>query len=185
LQRFDRNVKQNFVSQHQRTFMTSWQTLSLFLHLLALSLWLGSITFFLVVFGPAVHELKPGVGIQVLNRGRIALESVAWIGIVLLMITGTANLIFRNQTSAGNLGQDYMIILSIKLFVFTAMLIHHSLQVFKYGPKIGALTPEAGIETPSWPEPLRSPWQRWFMLLKVNAALAPVAILLGLWLIKY
>ena len=39
--------------------MTAWHTLSLFFHLVALALWLGGIAFFLVVFGPAVHDLQP------------------------------------------------------------------------------------------------------------------------------
>jgi len=60
--------------------------------------------FFLVVFGPAVDELKPGAGIQVLNQGRIAFEAVSWTGIALIMITGMVNLILRNQISGGNLG---------------------------------------------------------------------------------
>ena len=164
--------------------MTPWHTLSLFLHLVALALWLGGITFFLVVFGPAVHELKPSAAIHVLNQGRVALEGVSWVGFILLMITGTANLIFRNQASGDHLGQYYVILLSIKLLVFVAMLVHHSLQVFKYGPKIAALTVDTNVEAISWPEPLRSYWQRWFVLLKINLALAPVAILLGLALAK-
>jgi uncharacterized membrane protein len=164
--------------------MTFWPTLSLLVHLLALALWLGGITFFLVVFGPAVHELKPGASIGVLNQGRIAFEAVSWTGIALLMITGIINLIIRNQISSGNLGQHYMLLLSAKLFIFVAMLVHHSLQVFKYGPKIVALTAEASAEIPCWPEPLRSHWRKWFALLKINAALGPIAVLLGLTLTK-
>ena len=164
--------------------MSSWQTLSLLVHLLALALWLGGVMFFLVVFGPAVDELKPGAGIQVLNQGRIAFEAVSWTGIALVMITGMVNLILRNQISGGNLGRYYMVMLSVKIFVFIAMLVHHSLQVFKYGPKIVSLTAQVSAETPSWPEPLRAHWQKWFMLLKINATLGPIATLLGLALIK-
>jgi len=164
--------------------MTFWYTLSVMLHLIALVLWLGGIVFFLVVIGPAAHELKPSAGIRVLNRGRVALEAVSWAGIALVMITGMTNLILRNQMSGANLGFRYMMILSIKLFVFIAMLVHHSLQVFKYGPKIVALTAQAGADAPSWPEALRFHWHKWFVLLKINAALGPVAILLGLALIK-
>jgi uncharacterized membrane protein len=164
--------------------MTPWYAVSLFLHLLALALWLGGIAFFLVVFGPAVHELNPGAGITVLNQGRVAFEALSWMGIVLVMITGMTNLILRNQMSGAYLGQTYMVVLAIKLFLFIAMLVHHSLQVFKYGPKILMLTAEAGAEVSSWPEPLRSHWQRWFLLLKLNAALGPVTILLGIALVR-
>jgi uncharacterized membrane protein len=164
--------------------MTPWYAVSLLVHLLALALWLGGIAFFLVVFGPAVHELKPGAGMKVLNQGRIAFEALSWVGIALVMITGMTNLILRNQMSGAYLGQYYMIVLTIKLFVFIAMLVHHSLQIFKYGPKIFELTAKVSDEVPSWPEPLRSHWQRWFLLLKINAALGPVVILLGLALVR-
>ena len=172
------------VTNASSRFMSFWHTLSTVAHLLALVLWLGGMTFFLVVFGPAIHELKPGPGIRALNQGRMALEALSWAGIALVMITGMANLILRNQISGGKLGQHYMIILSIKIVVFIAMLVHHSLQVFKYGPKIVALTAQVSTSTSSWPEPLRSQWQKWFMLLKVNASLGPLATLLGLALIK-
>jgi hypothetical protein len=35
-----------------------------------------------------------------------------------------------------------------------------------------------------WPEPLLSQWQKWFMLLKINAGIGPIVTLLGLALIK-
>ena len=121
---------------------------------------------------------------KVLNQGRMAFEALSWVGIALVMITGMTNLILRNQMSGAHLGHYYMIVLSIKLFVFIAMLVHHSLQIFRYGPKISALTAKVSDEVPSWPEPLRSHWQRWFLLLKINAALGPITILLGLALVR-
>lgn len=164
--------------------MTSWYTLSLLLHLVALALWLGGIVFFLIVFAPAVHELEPGMGIQTLNRGRIALEGVSWIGIGLLLVTGMANLLLRIQATGVPVSKYYMVILSVKLFLFFAMLVHHCLQVFKYAPRIVSLTPQIPVGISAWPEPLRSLWQKWFMLLKINAALGPIVMLLGLMLIE-
>ena len=164
--------------------MTSWHTLSLLLHLVALALWLGGIVFFLIVFAPAVHELEPGIGIQALNRGRIALEAVSWAGIGLLLITGMANLLLRNQATGVPQGEFYMIVLSVKLLLFFAMLVHHCLQVFKYAPQIASLTAQTSAGISSWPEPLRSLWQKWFMLLKINAGLGPIVTMLGLALVK-
>ena len=82
--------------------MTSWYTLSLFFHLVALALWLGGIAFFLVVFAPAAHDLQPGLGIRTLNQGRISLEAVSWAGIALLLVTGIINLILRNQAPSAS-----------------------------------------------------------------------------------
>jgi putative copper export protein len=164
--------------------MTQLYSLSLLLHLLALAMWLGGIAFFLIVFGPAVHELKPAVGLKLLNRGRITFEAVSWMAIGLLFLTGIVSLVLRSEMTGTHLGQYYLTILSLKLLLFAAMLVHHALQVFKYGPKIAALTDDAAMTSESWPEPLRAHWQKWFVLLKINATIGPIATLLGLALVK-
>jgi putative copper export protein len=164
--------------------MTRLNSLSLLLHLLALAMWLGGIAFFLIVFGPAVHELKPLLGLKLLNRGRMSFEGVSWMAIGLLFLTGILSLVLRSEMTGAELGQYYLTILSVKLLLFVAMLLHHALQVFKYGPKIAALTNDAAMTTGSWPEPLRAHWQKWFVLLKINATIGPIATLLGLALVR-
>jgi putative copper export protein len=164
--------------------MTRLHSLSLLLHLLALAMWLGGIAFFLIVFGPAVHDLKAGLSLKLLNRGRMTFEWLSWTAIGLLFLTGILNLVLRSQTTGAHLGQYYLTILSIKLLLFVAMLVHHALQVFKYGAKIASLTDRAAITTDSWPEALRADWQRWFILLKINATIGPIATLLGMALVK-
>ena len=169
---------------HHFRIMTSWYTLSLFFHLVGLALWLGGIAFFLVVFGPAVHDLQPGLGIRTLNHGRLSLEAISWVGIGLLLVSGIINLILRNQEPSTPQDNFYTIALAVKLFLFVAMVVHHCLQVFKYGPKIASLTADLPAVTDSWPEPLLTHWRKWFLLLKINAALGPVVTLLGIALIK-
>ena len=164
--------------------MSSWYTLSLFFHLVGLVLWLGGIAFFLVVFGPAVHDLQPGLGIRILNYGRSSLEAISWAGIGLLLITGIINLILRNQEPSPTSSPFYTSVLAVKLFLFVAMVVHHCLQVFKYGPKIGSLTVDLPATIESWPEPLLTHWRKWFLLLKINAALGPIVTLLGIALVK-
>ena len=164
--------------------MTRLHSLNLLLHLVALAMWLGGIAFFLIVFGPAVHELKPVLGLNLLNRGRMTFEVLSWTGIGLLVLTGLLNLVLRSEMTAGDLGQHYLAILSVKLVLFVAMVIHQALQVFKYGPKIAALTNDAAMTIDTWPEPLRSHWQKWFMFLKINATIGPIATLLGLALVR-
>ena len=166
--------------------MSSWVTLSLFFHLLGLVLWLGAIVFFLVVFAPAVHHLEPVVGMQTLNYGRSALEAASWAGIALLLISGITNLILRNEElgTPQNHFYFYVIALFVKLLLFVAMVVHHALQVFKYGPKIDSLTAELPAVSEAWPEPLLTYWRKWFLLLKINAALGPIVTLLGVAPIK-
>jgi uncharacterized membrane protein len=164
--------------------MLAWHTLSLLLHIIALVLWLGSMAFFLIVFGPAVHYVQAGVGIKILNQGRIAFEAVSWAAIALLVITGIVNLILQSRLTGAHVGEYYLGVLAIKLLLFVAMLVHHFLQVFKYGRKIAAFTSQAEGESAVWPEPLRADWQKWFTLLKINATLGPIIIFLGLALVK-
>ena len=164
--------------------VTSWHLLSLLLHLVALALWLGGIIFFLIVFGPAVRELRSGIGVKTLNQGRIAFEAVSWSAIGLLAITGIINLLLLNPATGAPRTESYTVILSVKLFFFFAMLVHHCLQVFKYAPQIAGLTAQTPADAMVWPEPLRVLWQKWFTLLKINAGLGPIVVLLGVALTK-
>lgn len=164
--------------------MSSLQSLSYFTHLIALAMWLGGIVFFLVVVGPATHEVEPKVAAQTMNRSRAGLETLSWVAIALLLVTGFANLMFRAHGATSPVGSHYMTLLGIKLFLFLAMTVHHILQTVKYGPQIAALTSQVPDRLSEWPEALLSTWRRWFLLLKLNAALGPIAMILGLGLAK-
>lgn len=164
--------------------MTSWYSLSLLLHFVGVALWLGAIVFFLVVLGPAVHELEPAIAIKALNQGRIGLEIISWTAIGLLVLTGIASLILRGQAAAPALSSSYVSLLSVKLFLFGAMATHHGLQVFKYAPRIAELTAKLQPNPVEWPDPLLEHWRRWFLLLKINAGIGPVVVLLGLTLVR-
>jgi putative copper export protein len=164
--------------------MSVWYSFIMLLHLVAIALWLGAIVFFLVVSGPAVNELDADIAIKTMNQGRIGLELISWTAIALLLISGVANLILRNQSAPVPPSDFYSIVLGVKLFLFGAMAMHHGLQVFKYAPRIAAITAELPAGTLVWPEPLLSCWRRWFLLLKINAGLGPVVVLLGMALVK-
>lgn len=164
--------------------MSNMHSLSYFGHLIALALWLGGIVFFLVVVGPATQEVEPAAAARTMNRSRTALETMSWIAIALLLLTGFANLLIRAKAPGTPLGGHYMTLLSIKLVLFLAMTVHHVLQAVKYGPQIAALTAQLPELLAEWPDALLAHWRRWFLLLKLNAAIAPIAMILGLALIK-
>ena len=163
--------------------MTAGYSLMMLLHLTAIALWLGAMVFFLIVMGPAVHEMEANIAMPALNRARIGFEAISWTGIGLLFVTGIANLALRNP-AAGAPDRAYMILLGGKLFVFLAMTVHHCLQVFKYAPRIAQQTAAMDPGEEVWSEALLNDWRRWFMLLKLNAGLGPLAVLLGLALAK-
>ena len=160
-------------------------TLNLWLHLFSVILWFGAMAFFLFVFAPAARALRPGAGAQVLDRGKKTLEILSWIAVNLLLLSGTGNLILRWSEAGFSPGAPYYSILVIKLVLFLAMLFHHSLQAFRYSPKIAALTIRAGTEIEVWPEPLIAEWGKWFLLLKINAAIGPLVLLLGIALARF
>jgi len=166
------------------SFFIFFHSLNLWLHVISLALWIGGIAFFLFVFGPAVHTLPPGTGVQVLDKGRRSLQTFSWIAITLLLITGFFNLILRAVDSEFQFGSSYYSILAVKLFLFLAMIFHHSLQAFKYAPEIASLTARTSHDIQAWPEPLLAHWKKWFLLLKINATLGPVVLLLGLGLTR-
>jgi uncharacterized membrane protein len=164
--------------------MTVLHSLSLWLHILSMVLWLGAIVFFLAAFGPAVRGLPPERAIPVLDRGRRSFEALSWVAITLLVVSGIASLIFHGQSFGFSRGQFYFTVLSVKLLLFTAMFFHHSLQVFKYAPLIVTSTSQITAGSADWPEPLRSYWTKWFVLLKINAALGAIVPLLGWGLVQ-
>jgi uncharacterized membrane protein len=140
----------------------------------------GGILFFLSVFGPAVHALPAASGIQALDKGRRRFQSLSWIAIHLALFTGILNFVLRGIAAGWAFDPAYNWTLAAKLFLFLAMLFHHSLQAWKYAPRLAALTAQTTPDFQSWPEPLLFHWKKWFVLLKINATLGLIALLLGL-----
>jgi uncharacterized membrane protein len=161
-------------------FLPILQSANLWLHIVSMAVWVGGMAFFLFVFGPAVHSLAPAEGIPTLNHGREALQTLSWIAVHLLFLTGVLNFFFR--LTAGGLYPEsgYYWLLGIKLALFLAMVFHHFLQSLKYGPGIASATAAAGPASVSWPEPLSAAWKKWFVLLKINTVLGSLVLLLGL-----
>ena len=159
--------------------MSFLHSFSLWLHLVSVAVWLGGMVFFLVVFGPAVHRLRPAEGVRALNQGRETFQTSSWIAIVVLILTGAAGFGLRAALNGADLGFIYYATLLVKLLLFAAMIFHHALQSFKYAPGIAALTAETDDAIDAWPEPLLAGWRKWFLLLKINATLGVIVLLLG------
>lgn len=108
------------------------------------------------------------------------MEIFSWAAIAVLLITGILNFVLRIAITGFQPSTGYYSVLGVKLFLFLAMVFHHCLQAVKYGPKIVSLTAEARDEVETWPELLLSHWKKWFVLLKINAALGVILLLFGL-----
>jgi putative copper export protein len=160
------------------------QTVNQWIHIVSFSVWIGSILFFLFVFAPSAHSLPPKPGIDILNRGRRSFQTLSWIAINLLLITGIFNFVFRGIPTGFAFGPSYYQILGIKLLLFLAMFLHHGFQTFKYAPRIALLSAQTTPDTSTWPEDLLYLWRKWFILQKINATLGPIVLLLALGLAK-
>ncbi len=154
-----------------------FESANLWLHLLSAAAWVGGMIFFLFVFGPAARSLAPSERLRALNHGRESFQKLSWIAILLLFLTGALNFYFRAAAGGSHFGPGYYSILGIKLLLFVAMIFHHSLQAFKYGPRLAS----AKIEDTggAWPEPLVAAEKKWFTLLKINMTLGVIVLLLG------
>jgi uncharacterized membrane protein len=154
-----------------------FESANLWLHLLSAAAWVGGMIFFLFVFGPAARSLAPSERLRALNHGRESFQKLSWIAILLLFLTGALNFYFRAAAGGSHFGPGYYSILGIKLLLFVAMIFHHSLQAFKYGPGLAsAKIEDTGGE---WPDPLVAAGKKWFTLLKINTTLGVIVLLLG------
>jgi uncharacterized membrane protein len=161
-------------------FLPILQSANLWLHIVSMAVWIGAMAFFLFVFGPAVKSLAAFDGIRALNHGREALQTLSWIAVHLLFLTGVLNFFFRLTAGGVYPASGYFWILGIKLTLFSAMIFHHFLQSLQYAPRIVSATAAADPGAGSWPEPLTAAWKKWFVLLKINTALGALVLLLGL-----
>jgi len=152
---------------------------TLSLHVIAAAVWTGALAFFLFAFLPAARALAPAEGLRAFERGRCALETIGWGAILLLLPTGALNFYFR-LASGGAMDGFYRWTLGVKIALFGAMIFHHSLQAFKYGPQLAAAA-ECGAGD-AWPAPLAETIARWSSLARINTAIGVVNILLGLFL---
>jgi len=170
----------NCFSGTRMNFLPILQSANLWLHLVSMAVWLGGMAFFLFVFGPAVKSLGPADGVHALNHGRESLQTLSWIAVHLLFLTGVLNFFFRLTAGGVHPQTGYYWILAVKLLLFSAMIFHHFLQLLKYAPRIASATAATGPGAGSWPEPLLASWGKWFVLLKINTALGSLVLLLGL-----
>jgi uncharacterized membrane protein len=155
-----------------------WAVAALWLHVLAAMIWVGALAFFGVAFAPAARALAPEEAIVAFERGRRALQTLSWVAIQVLLLTGGLNVYFRLR--AGDPGAFYIWTLAVKVLLFGAMVFHQTLQAFKYGPRIEAAA-ECG-ETEASSAALRENVARWTSLLNINTAIGLIVLLLGIFL---
>ncbi len=159
--------------------MRTLYLLNVTLHVLAAMLWLGGMFFLAVVGGPVLRRLEDAS-----LRARLyrdlggAFRRVGWWSILVLVLTGVANLAFRGVLSVATLTSarfwttPFGDALAGKLIAVAAMLAVSAVHDFVIGPAAGRAARSASPEA----DRLRS-WAAW--LARVNAGLGVVVVLLA------
>ena len=122
--------------------------LSVFIHILSAMFWIGGMLFTAAVLVPASrHKLlrdKRGAVFTLIGK---KFSRISWILFLVLIVTGIINLLARgytveNLTSATFWNSHFGNTLSIKLHLFSAVLIISGIHDFYAGPKAAELMDE-------------------------------------------
>jgi len=155
------------------------------LHLLAMAVWVGGMIFLVLVLVPIVRlpEARGLAGLLVHHVG-LRYRAVGWACLALLILTGIVNLAYRGYGWAdlldGRLWQGpFGHVLGGKLLLVAAVLVLSAIHDFRVGPRAAALL----REKPDAPEALRARRQAgWFG--RVNLLLALAIVFLGVMLVR-
>lgn len=113
---------------------------SVWLHILAASVWLGGMVFFAAVIVPVMRNdaLREKVGALVHELG-VRFRTVGWTCLVLLLVTGLYNLHYRglldDLLTTSFWGTSFGQILAIKLVLFGVVLTISGVHDFFIGPR--------------------------------------------------
>ncbi len=159
--------------------------ISVWLHLLAMAVWIGGMIFLVLVLVPVVRlpEARGVAGLLVHQVGT-RYRTVGWVCLALLVLSGIVNLSYRGYGWAdlfdGRLWQGpFGHILGGKLLLVAIVLVLSAIHDFRVGPRATALL----REKPGSPEALRARRQAsWFG--RVNLLLALAIVLLGVMLVR-
>lgn len=106
---------------------------SVYLHILCASLWVGGMLFLVLVLLPAIKN-HPERRLLLNNVG-VKFRFVGWIALVLLLLTGLYNMHYRGVSFGSLFNSPYNKLFAIKLILFTIVLIISAFHDFYIGPR--------------------------------------------------
>lgn len=113
--------------------MKTWYLVSVYLHIICASLWVGGMLFLVLVLLPAIKN-HPERRALLGNVG-IKFRFVGWIALVLLLLTGLYNMHYRGVAYSQLLQGSYNQLFFIKLCLFTVVIIISAIHDFYIGPR--------------------------------------------------
>jgi putative copper resistance protein D len=157
--------------------MRTLYLVSVWLHIVAAAAWLGGMLFLVLVVVPALRTpalaAHAAAALKVLGE---RYRTVGWTTLLVLVVTGTANLAFRAGSAIAEgawWATPFGRILAAKLALVAVVLALSALHDFRVGPRAGRLM----LEAPD--EPRTARWRaaaRWMGRINLLLALAIVAL---------
>jgi putative copper resistance protein D len=165
--------------------MHIWYVVSVWLHLVAASLWVGGMLFLVLVLVPALRRLPDRrLAVQLIRDTGRRFRTVGWVTLGVLLVTGTTNLLARGLgwdllLSAAFWRSSFGAVLAFKLAVVLVILLLSAVHDFRVGPRAS----EALQANPTDPAAQRlRVLATWFG--RLNLLLALVVVACGVMLVR-
>jgi len=116
-------------------------TASNYLHIIAMSTWVGGMLYIVLIEVPVLRKhLDPAdFSTQMTLLGR-RFQTVGWILLLILFATGLSNIMLEDSISDLMKTPVYTMSIIIKLILFTLMVLNTALHTFYLGPKMSRLS---------------------------------------------
>lgn len=165
--------------------MHTWYVVSVWLHIVAASLWVGGMLFLVLVLVPALRRLADRrMAVQLIRDTGRQFRTVGWVTLAVLVVTGTTNLLARGMgweilRSGAFWCSSFGAVLAFKLGVVVLILGLSAVHDFRVGPRAS----EALRVNPADPAALRlRALATWFG--RLNLVLALVVVACGVMLVR-
>src|SRR5579885_1344272 len=113
--------------------MKTWYLISVYIHILCATLWVGGMLFLVLVLLPAIKNHPERRAL--LGSVGIKFRFVGWIALILLLLTGLFNMHQRGMWFGNLTGNSYGELFFCKLCVFAATVIISAFHDFYIGPR--------------------------------------------------
>jgi len=166
--------------------MFTFGTFILWLHILAVIVWVGGTICFVLVISPVLknHFASTREFAEVLIKINNRFKTVQWEAIGVIILTGIFNLINVSYMRNFNFSSNYINFLVFKLILVTLIIVSQGIQNSVYGPRLISMARSHDQKLESFPESYKKIRRKIFFLLMVNIGFAAMVIYIGLGL-KY
>jgi len=121
--------------------------LSNYLHILAMSVWVGGMFYIMLVEVPV---LRMSLGASEFSSNMTLLgkrfQKVGWILLIILLVTGLSNIMLEDSIADMMKNENYSKSIAAKLILFTLMIINTAIHTFYLGPKMSILAEKSSTE---------------------------------------